>query len=422
MPVIPNFIDPITIPLEKIIYQISLPKLTISTIEDTNKKVSLSDISIFIYWTGVSIFLINFIYGCAQIFKIYQHGRKKIILGINTVISNKMINPFSFLNNIFINEDLLTHDDIEIILQHEKIHLTQKHSLDNIFISIIHIFFWFNPILFFFKSAIRENHEFIADARLQNMVKKQDYVKILLNFRETMNDLKLANHFINSLFKKRITMMNKPPTSNFWRISYLFVLPLTFGLQSFFIEGPSKAPILDEMPFTKATIKMLDSRVKKESNISIPKNEVSKISDSNLNMPRKKEVSEYVHIITRDSIYDVVDQMPMFPGCDHLDDYETKNKCSYTELFTYISQHLNYPTEAKEKGIKGTTIIEFIVRKDGSVTGENIIRSIHSSCDEALLKIFNKMKEDGIVWIPGRHEGNNVNVLIRLPVKFSLDN
>src|SRR5690606_39609713 len=49
---------------------------------------------------------------------------------------------------------------------HEKAHITQKHSLDILFIEALQILFWFNPLIYLYKKAMKLNHEFLADQKV----------------------------------------------------------------------------------------------------------------------------------------------------------------------------------------------------------------------------------------------------------------
>ena len=71
---------------------------------------------------------------------------------------------------------------------------------------------------------------------------------------------------------------------------------------------------------------------------------------------------------------------------------------------------------ARENGIEGTVYIEFVIGKDGSVTGANVKRGIGGGCNEEALRVVNSMPK----WKPGKQQGNPVKVKYTLPVKFKL--
>ena len=96
----------------------------------------------------------------------------------------------------------------------------------------------------------------------------------------------------------------------------------------------------------------------------------------------------------------IVEQMPLFTG----------------DLSAYIGSHLHYPAAAREQGIEGRVIIEFIVNEDGSVSGARVVRSIGGGCDEEALRMVAGMP----AWKPGKQNGIPVKVYFTLPVKFEL--
>jgi len=119
--------------------------------------------------------------------------------------------PYTFFNNIFINETDYHHQKIEAELYtHELIHVNQKHTLDILFIEILKVIFWFNPIFIFYKKAIQLNHEFLAD---EKVVKSHNnipfYQNLLLSKVNANPTYYLASNLNYSVTKKRLIMMTK---------------------------------------------------------------------------------------------------------------------------------------------------------------------------------------------------------------------
>jgi protein TonB len=105
----------------------------------------------------------------------------------------------------------------------------------------------------------------------------------------------------------------------------------------------------------------------------------------------------------RDSVYVYVEKMPEFPGGN-------------AAFIHYLSVNLNYPATAVENQIQGKVTVEFVVRKDGSITDAKVIGSLGSSFDEEALRVVKAMPN----WIPGTHNGKAVSVYYKAPVKFTL--
>ena len=114
--------------------------------------------------------------------------------------------------------------------------------------------------------------------------------------------------------------------------------------------------------------------------------------------------------------------MPRFPGCEN-DGGSNKEKeeCAKLKMLEYIYKNLRYPAIARENGVEGTVVIQFVVDQEGKVDEVNIVRDIGAGCGEAAAKIVNDMNNLPERWTPGKQRGRPVKVLYTLPVKFQLE-
>lgn len=136
--------------------------------------------------------------------------------------------PYSFLKYIFIENEAFQHKKIEEeLLLHELEHVKQKHSLDIILIELLQIVFWFNPVLFFYKKAIKLNHEFLADTSVLNKHNDVGYYQQLLLAKTSFNTQNhLASGINYSVTKKRLQMMTKHTKKTRAWIKSVVLLPL----------------------------------------------------------------------------------------------------------------------------------------------------------------------------------------------------
>lgn len=104
-------------------------------------------------------------------------------------------------------------------------------------------------------------------------------------------------------------------------------------------------------------------------------------------------------------VFEAVEQMPTFPGGE-------------AELMKYLSKNLSYPTLAAENGIQGTVLLQFVVQKDGSIGEVKVVRSKDPDLDKEAVRVVKGMPK----FIPGRMNGQAVNVWFTLPVRFKLQN
>ena len=102
-------------------------------------------------------------------------------------------------------------------------------------------------------------------------------------------------------------------------------------------------------------------------------------------------------------VFDVVEQMPKFPGGDNA-------------LFEYLSKNIKYPVVAEENGIQGRVIVTFVVERDGSITDVKVAKSVDPSLDKEAMRVVKSMPH----WIPGKQNGSAVRVKYTVPVTFRL--
>jgi|GEM_PF-4807806 len=137
---------------------------------------------------------------------------------------------YSFWNWIVLP---VNHQDIlalETIIQHEQIHVQQKHTVDLLLAHLLRRIFWFNPFLLLLEQAIRLNLEYIVDQKVTNQQNSYDYQLALVQFEQTKNtSFTLANSFGASDLKKRIIMLNQPKSKTMRKSKFVLCLPLAVG-------------------------------------------------------------------------------------------------------------------------------------------------------------------------------------------------
>ena len=115
------------------------------------------------------------------------------------------------------------------------------------------------------------------------------------------------------------------------------------------------------------------------------------------------------------------EEMPRFPGCEDLNTNEEKRQCADRKLLEFIYKNIKYPAIARENGIEGTCVIQFVVDKNGQIKEAKAVRDIGAQCGQEALRVVNLMNEKGLNWTPGKQRGRAVNVQFNLPIKFRLE-
>ena len=136
---------------------------------------------------------------------------------------------FSFFNYLFIGTKTQANN---IIIRHELVHIRQKHSVDIVFLELIKIINWFNPLVYLLQISLKTIHEYIADE--QTVAQESDalsYSSFLVSNAYGLNGSPLAHSFFNyNLLKKRIIMLNQKRSGKLARLKYLVAVPICAGL------------------------------------------------------------------------------------------------------------------------------------------------------------------------------------------------
>ena len=104
-----------------------------------------------------------------------------------------------------------------------------------------------------------------------------------------------------------------------------------------------------------------------------------------------------------EQVFTAVEQMPQFPGGD-------------AALMKYLSSNINYPQVAMENGVQGRVIVQFVVTKNGTVGEVKVIRSVDRDLDKEAIRLCKSLPK----FIPGKMNGQAVNVWYTLPITFKL--
>ena len=316
-----------------------------------------------IIYIAVTLFFISrFLWQLISIFRMRVKSKKTIVSGVDVYDLRTDITPFSFFEMIFINTEMHTEEELNQIIIHEHTHVKERHSLDIMLIEVLLLFSWCNPFVWFFKREMAMNLEYLADKGvLREGVDSRDYQYHLLRLTYHETAVQIVNNFNVSQLKQRIMMMNKTKSSSLKLAKYLLMLPMSFIL----IAANSVYAGVNEQ------------------NVDEPP-------------PIKKEVTEEIFV--------VVEEQPEYPG-------------GVDAMMKFLGDSVRYPVEAKEKGIQGRVIVNFVVNKNGSIDDVNIVRGVDTSIDAEAVRVIESMPK----WKPGKQRGKEVNVRYTLPVVFRLN-
>ena len=288
------------------------------------------------------------------------------------------LSPFSFFQTVFLPKALWGDDCTTGILRHEEIHIREGHSFDILLLQWLRVFFWFNPFLYMIDKALREAHEFQADARvLKEGLGLESYQTLLLRHLGGAQALALSNNFNYSLIKRRLTMFTRK--SNRWaRYRSVVMLPLAMGMMCFYTSGCG----------------------------SREQTAVGMTGDSTQVLTAKDTLAVGADTIGKadpDAPLLWVEEQPEFPG-------------GVKKMYDFLKKNLNYPEGSWDKGVQGTVVLFFVVATDGSLSQITVARSLDPECDAEAIRVIKLMPK----WTPGKQDGKVVPVRFTLPIKFTI--
>lgn len=296
--------------------------------------------------------------------------------GMQVVMLNSPVSPFSFFHLVFIPANLLSGEQFTRVFAHEKAHFQQGHSWDILFMQLMRILFWFHPVWYLFNRELKAQHEFEADSIACRHIQKTEYQLTLLEYTIGGYLIPLSNPFNVSLIKTRLMMMNRitrKPAHTTW-LKTLILLPIL--LLAVMVQSCQENGTLEEPQATEAPAPVPAS-------------------------PPPPPPSAAV--LDEGEIYNIVENQPAFPGGDQ-------------ERINFLMQNLKYPKAAREAGHEGTVFISFVVAKDGSIHNITLLRGVSPELDAEAVRVIELMPD----WIPGSHRGEAVNVQFNMPIRFVL--
>lgn len=370
------------------------------------------------------------------------------------------VSPFSWMHYIVLSQSDYEAQDASI-LAHERGHIRRHHSLDLLLVDTLTALQWFNPAMWMLRQDLRAIHEYEADAAvLSQGINMRQYQYLLIQKAVSHCGYSVANGISHSTLKNRINMMLHKNSSRASKLKLLALVPIVgialamqaetvndyvytektqtpqkkvikkgkanaqikMGNKTIQVKktgknasGKTKEPLImiDGKRSTKAEMDALDE--KRIDHINVLKGkaatEIYGAEGKNgvIEIKTKKPVLLDVVVKTEaqtepdDKPFDVVEQMPEFPG-------------GQEALMQFLRQEVKYPKEAEEKGLQGRVVVRYIIEKDGSISEVEIAKSVNEYLDAEAIRVVNAMPK----WKPGKQKGEPVRVKFTIPITFRL--
>jgi len=281
------------------------------------------------FWTYITISGFFFIRFASGLLYLVWLGHRSTRLKIHDVWLRKVKNikgSFTFFNWIFLSDDIDPHQhDYEVILKHEKAHVTLGHTYDVLFFELFRVCFWWLPTAWIIIKEIKKIHEYQADAVALKSCDVDQYSSILISSTLKTNGLRLASSFHDGLILKRLkAMKQKAKKVSPWKFAALSVLCALLVVVFACSEDKSDASLSGS--------------------------------------PAQGE------------IFTIVEAQPEFEG-------------GIQGFRNYIANEIKYPLQARQAGIQGSVDVQFVVEKDGSLSDVEAVKGIGAGCDEEAVRV-----------------------------------
>ncbi len=179
-----------------------------------------------LYVLGVVFFMLHFLFGYFKALSIVRSGENHRVFNTTVCITKEDIHPFSFFNKIVISKNTLDHPDLEMIVNHENIHVEGKHTNDILLTEFMFIAQWFNPFAWLIKDAVKNNLEYITDNKVVQNHNPKNYQMAMLTLADKQGVAPFLTALNGSQLKNRIIMMKKKTENKYALVKQLVVLPL----------------------------------------------------------------------------------------------------------------------------------------------------------------------------------------------------
>ena len=333
-------------------------------VQPTRDAFDWHQLAVWLYAGVALVLLLRVFWQVVVVCRLAQRSERATLHGTAVCLLTGDYSPFSFFRWIFVNPVNKSPSQVKQILTHEQTHVAQWHSVDALLSQLFVAAFWFNPVAWLMRLQVRNNLEYLADRSvISGGTDKKAYQYHLLAVAYRTNVATITNNFNVLPLKKRIKMMNKQTSNSLARFKYLLFVPLAIALLAM-NSSVIRANVQKKVVKTTKTTKKADASNK---------------------------------------VYEVVEQMPTFPGGD-------------AALMKYLAENIKYPVSAQKAKEQGRVVVQFIVEKDGAVTSVKTVRSVAPALDAEAVRVIKAMPK----WTPGRQGGQPVRVNYNVPVSFRL--
>ncbi|MEQ9305660.1 MAG: M56 family metallopeptidase, partial [Marinoscillum sp.] len=363
-------------------------------------------------WPYVAISTILLIKFLSGVFYLLQLERRSSYEKFNDLYIRRVRDikgSFTFFNWIFLSDEIdKNQKDYDVILRHERAHASLGHTYDLLLFELFRVCFWWLPSAWFINREIKKIHEYQADAYALKSYNVDQYSSILISSTLKSNGLSLASSFHDGLILKRlIAMKQQAKKVSPWKLGALSILcTLLFvvfacseemdqeikdmGSQSNLITFDQLPPEMQvnlvelkkELSYMKVEIHEGDKISNLEGLQEIDPKLIHAMNVDKANkavyIALRKDGSNFDYLSQKSKqegeIFTLVEQQPEFEG-------------GMDAFYAYMGSEIHYPSQARQQGVEGRVYVQFVVEKDGSISGVQSIKGIGAGCDAEAVRV-----------------------------------
>ena len=327
---------------------------------------------VYIYIIGTAVALAAYLFRLLTLMRVIRRSRRiahsMVPDDVRLMLDMRNSQPSSWMHWIFIGPIDLKQN-AETVLRHELAHVRLRHSWDVVLCDLTCRLLWCLPFAWMLRQDLVDVHEFQADeAVLRGGVTIDEYEHLLVRKAVQTQVLPIMNTLRRGALKKRFAMMHSRRSSRWSRLKLLYLVPALAACLWVSAQAEEYNTYLNGKLVTQEELVAIDpSTIERVDVIHSQKKVLIETAtepvDTGGVMPGVKP---------EDAYFDMVEQMPQFPGGD-------------AAFNQYMAQHVRYPKVATENGVEGTVTVQFIVEADGRITH---VQAVDSPSDEADANVY----------------------------------
>ena len=336
-----------------------------------------------LYFTGLLFFLLRELFIWSRMHSVISRSSHVTMPDGNVLCihSDESIAPFSWYRYIVMSQKDYDEGGTTVIM-HESMHIKARHWLDLLLAEAVALLVWYNPAGWLMRNELQAVHEYEADnGVVTGGANVRDYQLLLIQKAVGSRFPSIANSLDHSNLSKRIKMMLRKKSSPVQRWRAIAAVP-ALALTAVVFFNPGVAEALESLSTAKVT-----------NYVAIMQEEpaaaaVAEPEQSPLALPSQSGEG--------DDAYTAVETMPRYEGGE-------------AALMKFIASNLKWIPGGKN----GRLIMQFVVKKDGTVGDVKVLRPLSPEQDAEAERVVRMLK-----FTPGMMQGKPVDVWYTLPVSF----